>query len=339
MNMLPSDLARVLGWLILDTFRQARSSRVLWFMAGLSAIAILTCASIRIEGASTLRRPGEITDFVPRNDADAQAPTRIRDGVDLPTGYISFAFGTFRVPLTRDAQDAVHFVERILAGGVADTAGLLLAIIWTAGFLPAFLAPGSATLMLARPVPRAWLLVGKFAGVLVFVAAQATFLVVGTWAALGLKTGLWDPAYLLCIPLLCAQFAAFFSMSTLIASHLKGAVACALGTLLFWALCWGMNYGRHALVALPVMAPDAAEAAPPLKALAEFGYWILPKPGDLGMILSDLIGDGPQFAPIAEFDVARGLGRFHPAASVASSIIATAALLGLAARKFRSAEY
>lgn len=339
MTLTPQDLARVLGWLVLDTFRQARSSRVLWFMAGLSAIAILTCASITVENAATLRRPGEITDFVPRNDVDAQAETRVRDGVDLPTGHLAFAFGAFRVPLTRDAGDAVHFVERVLAGGVADTAGLLLAIIWTAGFLPTFLAPGSATLTIARPVPRAWLLLGKSLGVLAFVGSQAAFLVVGTWAALGLRTGTWDAAYLLCVPVLCVQFAIFFSMSALIASHLKSTVACALGTLLFWALCWGMNYGRHALVALPVIAPEAAAVSPALKAFAECGYWLLPKPGDLGMVLADLIGDGPQFAPIAEFDAARQLGRFHPIASVVSSVVAAAALLALAVRRFRLAEY
>ena len=34
---------------------------------------------------------------------------------------------------------AVHLLELILAGGVADTLGLLLTLVWTAGFLPGFL--------------------------------------------------------------------------------------------------------------------------------------------------------------------------------------------------------
>ena len=39
------------------------------------------------------------------------------------------------------AGDAVHFVQTWLAGWIADTAGILLALLWTAGFLPTFLEP------------------------------------------------------------------------------------------------------------------------------------------------------------------------------------------------------
>ena len=41
-----------------------------------------------------------------------------------------------------------------LAGVVADTAGVLLALLWTAGFLPTFLEPAAVTVLLAKPAPR-----------------------------------------------------------------------------------------------------------------------------------------------------------------------------------------
>src|SRR5580704_8787430 len=47
-----------------------------------------------------------------------------------------------------------------------DVAGLLLALLWTAGFLPTFLEPAHASILLAKPTPRWQLLVGKFVGVL-----------------------------------------------------------------------------------------------------------------------------------------------------------------------------
>ena len=56
---------------------------------------------------------------------------------------------------------------------MADAVGLLLALLWTASFLPTFLEPAAVAVLLAKPVPRWQLLVGKFAGVLAFVAFQA----------------------------------------------------------------------------------------------------------------------------------------------------------------------
>ena len=51
-------------------------------------------------------------------------------------------------------------------------------------------------------MPRWSLLAGKFLGVLAFVALQASLFVGGTWLALGLRTGVWDPTYFLCVPIL-----------------------------------------------------------------------------------------------------------------------------------------
>ena len=53
-------------------------------------------------------------------------------------GTLDLAFGAVRVPLARDARDAVHFLQLVLAAGVADALGLLLTLVWTAGFLPGF---------------------------------------------------------------------------------------------------------------------------------------------------------------------------------------------------------
>ena len=66
--------------------------------------------------------------------------------------------------------------KMVLLGLVADTGGILLALVWTAGFLPTFLEPGAASVLLAKPVPRWSLLAGKFLGILIFVAFQALFL-------------------------------------------------------------------------------------------------------------------------------------------------------------------
>jgi hypothetical protein len=87
--------------------------------------------------------------------------------------------------------------------------------------------------------------------VLAFVAFQRTILVGGTWLALGPRIGVWNPGYLWTIPLLVLHFGIFFSFSILLAVCTRSTIVCVVGSVVFWFLCWGMNYGRHAMVALP----------------------------------------------------------------------------------------
>jgi ABC-type transport system involved in multi-copper enzyme maturation permease subunit len=236
------------------------------------------------------------------------------------------------VPLGRDARSAVHFLELILAGGVADTLGLLLALVWTAGFLPSFLDPRSVSVLLAKPTPRWCLLIGKYVGVLTFVGVQATIFVGGTWLAIGSKTGIWDGSYLLSVPLLLLHFSIFFGFSLLLAVCTRSTVSCVFGSIAFWAICWGMNYGRH--VASSAALASDAQLSQPLLWLVEAGYWILPKPADLGMLLYDALGAGDHFRPLFTDP-----GLFSFELSIATSLAFTAYLLVAASRQFAATDY
>src|SRR5262249_39761866 len=149
-----------------------------------------------------------------------------------------------RLWLFRDAESEVHFLESILAKWVAGALGSLLFLIWTAGFLPEFLHPVTAAVVIAKPVPRWSLLVGKYLGVLFFVAFQAAFFVFGPWLALGRARGIWLAGYFLCLPLLLLNFAILYSFSALLATVTRNSVACTFGSILFWFLCVSINYGR-----------------------------------------------------------------------------------------------
>jgi ABC-type transport system involved in multi-copper enzyme maturation permease subunit len=239
------------------------------------------------------------------------------------------------MPVERDAEDAVHLLQLLLAGGVADALGILLALTWTAGFLPAFLEPSAASVLLSKPAPRWSLLVGKYLGVLAFVAFQATVFVAGTWCALGLRTGVWSPGYLLCIPLLLLHFAIFFSCSAFIAVCTRSTVACVLGSVLFWLLCWGLNYGHHAVVSMPQLQA----LAPPFHVVVDVVYWVLPKPADLGMVLFDALQAGNSFSRLFDYQTLQNQGAFCPELSILSSVLFTVATLVAAAWQLEATDY
>lgn len=320
-------------WLVRDTFRQARASGITALMLAVSALCVLVCLSVHVTGTVPLRREGELPEFLP--SSDPQAARAKQEGMEVPSGELTLAFGAIRVQQTRDAAEAIHFLQALLANGVAGTAGLLLALIWTAGFLPTFLEPSAASVLLAKPLPRWSILVGKFAGVLAFLGFQALVFVAGTWAALGLRTGIWDMVYFLCLPLLLLQFIVFFSFSALLAVCTRSTVACVFGSVLFWTVCWGMNYGRHAVVGIP----EVGGAAQAMTAPVEVGYWVLPKPADLSMVLSDALHADRHFAQPPAFRQMREAGAFYPELSVLTSLAFGVLLMGVAARQFMMTDY
>jgi hypothetical protein len=226
-----------------------------------------------------------------------------------------------------------YALEQQLAVWAVHGAGLLIALTATAGMLPAFLAPHAASVMLAKPAPRWLLLTGKYLGVIAFVGCHAILLVGGSWLALAARTGAWEPTYLLCAPLVLLHFAVFFGFSAMLASATRNTAVCAFGTVLFWLLCWAMNFGRHA--AIGVLGPHTV--SPAFGWLIDSGYWLLPKPLDFQLALADgAHGDWSQVLGLGRV-VERGA--WSPVLSLLASGLGGLALLGAAIYDFGTAEY
>lgn len=333
------QLASSIGVLAKDTFQQARSQGIFWVLLGISALCIVLCLSVGVNNDAALAAPGENPDFLPRHDLEASDAERVSSsGVSVVSGELTIAFGAIRVPLARDARGAVQTLELALASGVADTLGVLLALVWTAGFLPRFLDPQAISVLLAKPTPRWCLLVGKYLGVLAFVVVQAAVFVVGTWLALGWRTGVWDTPYLLSIPLLLLHFSIFFGFSALLAVCFRSTVVCVFGSVAFWAVCWMANYGRHA-VAAEIYRDSESVFAGGLTGLLEAAYWILPKPADLGIILTNALEAGEQFAQPLAYAGVQAHGDFHPWLSVLASAAFAVVVLFAASRQFETTDY
>lgn len=327
----PSAAFRTIGWLTRETLRQARATRLSWLMLGLSALCIISCLGARIEGGRPLMAEGAI-ELTGPDGAPMTGPN--------PTpGRLSLAFGAIRIGLFRDGAAEVHFLQVLLAKWVAGAAGTLLALIWTAGFLPEFLQPDAAAVMLAKPVPRWCLLTGKVLGVLAFVAVQAALFFVGTWLALGCRTGTWTTGYLLGIPLLLLNFAIVYGISALLAVGTRNTATCVFGSLVFWLICFGMNYGRHAVVALPMLAKGQSPLSPIARFAVESGYWILPKPADLVLLLDRALDAGDHFRAASEFAAVQQMHAFHPWLSVLTSLAFAAAMLAIASRQLARIDY
>jgi hypothetical protein len=330
--------ATTIIWLMRDTLAQARTSGILWLLVAISAICILVCLTLHVEGLASLAPADQQPDFIPRSDVDAQDAERVHiSGVTVVQGELSLACGAIALPIARDTRSAVHVIELALAGGVAGTLGLLLTLIWTAGFLPTFLEPHSVSILLAKPTSRATLLLGKYLGVVLVVLLNAVLLVGGTWLAIGVRTSVWDTAYLWAVPILAVQFAVFFGVSLLLAVCTRSASLSAFGAIAFWAMTWGLNYGRHQILLAPETLPGGAFSSM-LSSFLNVGYWIFPKPADFGLWLFDSLGAGNYFGSVLDSRLLEAHG-FSLAASIATSLAFTAYVLFASARKFQATDY
>ena len=198
----------------------------------------------------------------------------------------------------------MRLVQLWLAGVLADTVGVLLALLWTAGFLPTFLEPQAVTVLLAKPAPRWSILLGKYLGVVLFVGLHAVLFVAGTWWAIGISTGVWEAAYWFAVPLLVVNFAIFYAFSAFLAVCTRSTVVAVFGTLLFWVLCWAMNMTHHHVVGF-----DVQGLTPVSSFLVEAGYWILPKPLDMSGLFFDTMHAHDYSAPVAELEAMKAKGQ------------------------------
>ncbi|CAN5562248.1 ABC transporter permease subunit [soil metagenome] len=329
-------MIRTVRWMVWDTFRQSLASKLFWGMLAITLIATLFCLSIEVHG--DMARPTLDYDtgaFLPKGEPKKIGEAKVKaDGIPVVSGEVSLGFGLVTLPLARHREDAVRYVQLLLAGGIADTLGVLLALLWTAGFLPTFLEPQAATVLLAKPAPRWTLLFGKYLGVVLFVALQATLFVGGTWFALGLKTGVWNLHYWLAVPLLALNFAVFYAVSVFLAVATRSTIASLFGTLMVWLLCWAINFTYLKLATAPEEALGKAGTTS-IKA----AYWVLPKPLDLGALFYDAVQADKFSLKLPELEQAQARGLISVETSVATSMLFAMIVLLLAAYEFKETDY
>jgi ABC-2 type transport system permease protein len=96
------------------------------------------------------------------------------------------------------------------------TWGMFLAVFASAGLIPSVLEPGRIELLLSKPISRTHLLLGRYLGNLLIVAANVSYLVIGIWIILGIKTNIWTPDFLVAIVTTVFLFAVLLAVVVLV---------------------------------------------------------------------------------------------------------------------------
>ncbi|MGH9695834.1 MAG: hypothetical protein ACRD5Z_16905, partial [Bryobacteraceae bacterium] len=168
--------------------------------------------------------------------------------------------------------------------------GTFLAVFASAGLMPSVLEPGRIGLLLSKPITRPALLMGRFLGNLLIITANVCYLILSIWIIIGIKTGMWDPAFLLSIPFTVFVFAVLLCVVVFIGVVFESApVAVMVAAALM--LVSGILAQKGNVVRL--LSSEWS------RDLWMWLYWASPKVWDLGRAMMDLIRDRPAewFAP------------------------------------------
>lgn len=186
-------------------------------------------------------------------------------------------------------------VEDQIVNGVGAAVLLLIGVIITAFFIPNMIRKGAFDLLTAKPIGRARLLLFKYVGGLTFVFLVIGLTVGGVWLVLGVRSGHWDPRFLLVVPAVTFTFALLYAVSALVAVFTRSPIAAILVTLTLAA-------GLYVLGKTKDIADLNRGAEKPI--LGEWPGWVyagidglnngLPRYKDLDKVTSKVVGDSTR---------------------------------------------
>ena len=245
--MIPATVA-----LIRDTFREAFARRIFWGFAG-CCTALLAFLI-----------------FIMRIDVVAGALATITIfGSALPT---------------TDVQGLVQQTQSVIAMALYFF-GMALSVFASAGLVAAVFEPGRIELLLSKPVSRFWLLMGRYLGNLLVVAANIVYLTVGSWIIFGIKTGLWGVGFLLSSVFTIFVFSVLLTVIVLVGVLWESAAVAIMATFAI-------------MIVTPILAQRATLerllSAEWSRNVVRVLYYVLPKTSDISVIIRHIILNQPM---------------------------------------------
>lgn len=239
--------ASVYAALVADTFEEARARSLFWGLFGLSTLLI--CIFLFVLN------------------------------IDLTAGAISFMDIKSTSRPLYDIQKFVN-VSYSWVSIFLYIWGTFLAIFASSGLIPSVLEAGRISLLLSKPISRTTLLLGRILGNLCVVALNHAYLIGSVWLILGFKTHIWEPRFLLAIPVTLFIFAVLLSIVAFIGVTLESAALSVMVPVALMLIS-SILAQRDNMIRLL----DSAWS----RNLWQVSYWVLPKVYDLGYAMKQSI--------------------------------------------------
>ncbi|MEM1054853.1 MAG: ABC transporter permease [Bacteroidota bacterium] len=202
----------MLGVLLL-TLRELRAK---WIVVGLFVVATLVWGTMAlalqldvVDGSlAGARLFGEDASFESAQFDEEGNVLRDEDGEVVMQQEAPFGADSLLEGLVFGAQAFV--------AGAAYWVGILLALFATSGLVASLQTRGEIDLLLSKPLSRSQILAGRLGGVGVVTFALMAYLIGAVWLVMSIKSGIWNPRFLLAILVIWAMFMVLYGLVSLV---------------------------------------------------------------------------------------------------------------------------
>lgn len=164
-----------------------------------------------------------------------------------------------------------------------------VAVFVCAGLTPALFEPGRVDLVLARPLSRHWLVLGRYLGNVAMVGLNVVLLIGSSYLILGWKSGYWNTGFLYAIPITIFTFCVLMALVMLVSIWTESPAVATI--VAFLALLFSPILAQKNL-AIRLLGSETA------RTVWNAFYTVLPRIYELGaMIVTKLRGQ-----PIASWE-------------------------------------
>ncbi len=198
--------------------------------------------------------------------------------LDIVEGNLAAArlFGK-TIELPEVGIEAVDIVTtfQVVVISLLYSVGVALALFSTSNLVPRLCVDGWVDLLLAQPVARPTLLLGRATGAVAVVALSISYLIVGSWMLLRWKTGFGNAGFLLAGAIIVATYAVCYSGMVLVGVVTRNSPVSILAGLFFWL----SGHVFHLFHAYPAWSTSlrAGWQRQMGEFITESVYWTLPK--------------------------------------------------------------
>lgn len=237
--------------LIQDTFREAFARRIFWGFFGCCTLLLLFLM------------------FILR--------------IDVVQGALATVTIFGRSAPTAGVQNLVEQTQSVIAM-VLYFAGMALAVFASAGLVSAVFEPGRIELLLSKPVSRTHLLMGRYLGNVLVIAANIIYLIAGSWIIFGVKTNVWGAGFLVSSLFTIFIFAVLLAVLVLVGVLWDSS---AVAIMITFAI----------MIVTPILAQKNTiarfQSSEWSRNLLAFFYYVLPKTSDVSLMIRHLILNQP----------------------------------------------
>ena len=163
-------------------------------------------AGVRVFGTDELSE-ADLMESRPVIDEATGEPVRDADGEVVHESELMF--GT-------SLLESLVFGAQAFVAGAAYWIGILLALFATGGLVASLTEKGQVDLLLSKRLSRHQVLGGRLLGVAAVTLALMAYILGAAWLVMGIKSGVWNPRFLLAIGVVWSMFAVVYGVVTLV---------------------------------------------------------------------------------------------------------------------------